>query len=478
VKRNLKSITMIGFLALIFLAISPAALAETVIRIKPLKKSEIRAIHNSLVSGQPLKESALNRDSGDETTCEIPAFFGLNRQGYVTVPEDYDNPNGRQIKVFYYGRVQTDRDPVVFFNGGPGSDSHGSAQIIEGDFIQSPEVHQLSFIYIDQRGTGCSDAFPSEPTPETIQRLTHYTSDNIVRDSEAVRETLFGAGSQWKVFGQSFGGLIVHRYALTAPQSIKGAYAHGFSLMKDQSDWLTMRIKSQKRVLELYFQTYPGDRAKLASIRQQIADDLCFTDEGTKVCGPKVIDAMTMFLGFSSSWPYMNATIKNLLAADGSLNSAALTKFVRNYVFGTYNNNALAGSVISMSEISDGESDQIACTKVNQKLVEQGETPDQWLINECRLLAGMTNDKWAELLKDVKNQKQMTPEMLKEALVKNPKLPFFLYSGQKDVFVPVETFTEEVDLVGSLLTYRSFPNSGHEGFHTERQVWKDLVSIH
>jgi len=476
----LKTTLFTSFLALIILVASSTAVANQPkrIHIQPLKKSELRAIQNSLITGQPIQESAVNRDTDtDEEVCEAPSFFGLNRQGHVTVPEDYSNPQGRQIKVFYYGRIQAGKDPVIFFNGGPGSDSHGSAQIIENDYIQSPEVHKLSFVYIDQRGTGCSDAFPTDPTKETVERLTHYTSDNIVRDSEVVREKLFGAGSKWKIFGQSYGGLIVHRYAMLAPESIKGAYAHGFSLMKDQTAWLTMRIKSQKRVLELYFKQYPNDRPKLEKLRQLVADDLCFDDAGTEVCGPKVLDALTIFLGFSTSWNYMSTTIKSMLNADGTLNMTELTKFVRNYVFGVYNSSGLAGSVISITEISNGDSDQDSCIKVNQNITAEGDQPENWLINECRLLAGMTNDKWTELLKEVNVQKLMTPDMMKDTLKKNPALPFFLYSGLKDVFVPVETFTEEVLALGNLITYREFADSGHEGFHTERQVWKDLVSI-
>ena len=475
----MKTILGTGLLAL-FVLFAGIASAETTVHIQPLRKSERQAIRNQLLTGQaPVESETSLRDSGNEDdTCEPPTFFGLNKQGYVTVPEDYSNPTGRQIKVFYYGRVQPGKDPVVFFNGGPGSDSHGSANVIENYYIQAPEIHQLSFVYIDQRGTGCSDPFPNEPTHETVERLTHYTSENIVRDAEAVREVLFGAGSKWKIFGQSYGGLIVHRYSMVAPQSIKGAFAHGFSLMVDQNDWLTLRIKSQKRVLELYFHDYPGDRAKLTSLRGLIADDLCFEETGTRICGNKVLDALTIFLGFSNNWYYINTQIGKLLKADGTLNMTELEKFVRNYVFGVYNSSGLAGSVISIAEISGGDSDQESCRLVNEKIAAEGEHPEQWLINECRLLAGMVNDQWNDLLHGINIHKQMTPAMLKQALTANPQMPFFLYSGEKDVFVPVETFVEEVTALGNLLTYRQYPNSGHEGFYTERQVWRDIVSVH
>ena len=467
---------LIAALMLMTSMTASSAFAEE-IRIKPLSKSEIRQIRSHLLKGEAIQESLARDNSDDETACPLPAFFGLNTQGYVTVPEDYANPHGRQIKVFYYGRVQPGKGPVVFFNGGPASDSHGSANILENYFIQAPEVHQQSFVYIDQRGTGCSDAFPSDPTEETVERLTHYTSENIVRDSEVVREKLFGAGSKWKIFGQSYGGLIVHRYALEAPQSVQGAFAHGFSLMKDQTQWLTLRIKSQKRVLEIFFQQYPDDRARLTTLRQLIKDDLCFNDGETKICGPDVLDGLTMYLGFSTYWSHLDSQIKKLLNADNTLSMNDLTTFVRNIVFGTYSGSGLAGSVISIAEISGGESDQDACKKVNQTIASEGDHPEAWLINECRLLAGLTNDKWTELLKGLTARKQMTPEMFKASLEQNPALPFFLYSGEKDVFVPYETFAEELATVGGLITYRQFPNSGHEGFYTERQVWKDLVSV-
>jgi homoserine acetyltransferase len=58
--------------------------------------------------------------------------------------------------------------------------------------------------------------------------------------------------------------------------------------------------------------------------------------------------------------------------------------------------------------------------------------------------------------------------------MQNASLPFYLYSGAKDVFVPIETFQEEIQKLGSRITYREFNASGHEGFYTEKQVWKDL----
>lgn len=407
--------------------------------------------------------------------CEAPTDLpGFNISGSVEVPEDYSLPEGQKIRVFYYGKLVSNMEPIVFFNGGPGSDSHSSAQLLSS--VHFPTAQNLSWIFIDQRGTGCSSPFPEDPTPENVERLTHYTSEEIVKDAEVIREKLLGPHSKWKVFGQSFGGLITHRYALIAPQSIKAAYAHGFSVMNDSQKWLELRVRSQKRVLASYLSQYPDDEAKIRQLRSQIPDTQCFSDGSTQICGNAVTDALTIFLGFTTSWPRLHTTLASLVGPDGHVSTTALNRFVDTFVFGVYNNNGLAGSVISMIEISAShETDQQACLRVNQAIEASGDNPQDWLINECRLLGSFQNSEWDQLLKNLNIQKLITPEFMKNTLVKNPQMPFYLYSGQNDVFVPVETFAEEVNTLGALIHYTHFMNSGHEGFSTEAKVWKDIA---
>lgn len=456
---------------LLVLSLALAACSKQVdnqdIQIAKVSTQEARAIINHLRTGKPVDDRLSPLDDECEAfKASLPTDFV---KGYVTVPEDWSQPHGRKIKVFYYGRLEAGKEPVVFHNGGPASDSHGSSELIEG----LPQGDKFSFIYVDQRGTGCSDAFPQDPTPENVLRLVNYTTREIVQDSEAIRAELLGT-QKWKVFGQSYGGQIVHRYAIEAPQNLKGAYAHGLSLMDNQNDWLKLRILSQKRVLEMYFKQYPGDRQKLTRIRSLIGDSLCFNDGDTKICGAKVMDALTIFLGFGNYWPYMNQTIGSLIS-NNQLNLNRLQTFVRSYVFGVYNSNGLAANVISVVEMSDGMSDAESCKLVNHKLEQAGETPQDWLLNECRLLAGMQNEQWSQLLATITVNKSMEPKQLKASLEKNPSLPFYLYSGEKDVFVPIETFQEEVATLGNLIHYTQFSTSGHEGFYTEAKVWEDLA---
>lgn len=398
------------------------------------------------------------------------------QQGFITVPEDWQHPDGRKIRVFYYARLQKDEQggvirPVVFFNGGPGGDSHSSYNILE----RQSASQDISFIYVDQRGTGCSDAFPVVPvTLDTAKRLELYGSRSIVRDAEALRIQLLGAQTRWTAFGQSYGGEIVHRYIEVAPQGLNGAYAHGASIMADPVAWLVQRLESQRRVIGDYFASYPEDAERLSAIRALIADTRCFQDGTTRICGPAVLDAATALLGFRTQWGTLHAWLAKLRNSDGSLAENVLANFVRGFAFGVYASNGFASSVISYSELTPGYTDAAGCHAALARLQGSSEDSLSWPINECRILMALRFP-WDGLIDGLKTTDALSLEGVAKSLEQMPSLPFFLYSGEKDVFVPVGTFHEEVSLLGSRITYRDFPNSGHDGFYSEQQVWDDLM---
>ena len=62
------------------------------------------------------------------------------------------------------------------------------------------------------------------------------------------------------------------------------------------------------------------------------------------------------------------------------------------------------------------------------------------------------------------------------AINAHPEIPVFVYSGAEDGFVPPETFADEVKALGGKIHYTNFPNSGHEGFLNEPQVWTELFN--
>ncbi len=433
--------------------------------------SRIRAGAAPVLGDEPGSESEVTASCAS-FILSLPTGY---EHGWVEVPENWNAPEGPKIRVFYYGssRVPGSRRPVVaFFNGGPASDSQSSFEAIR----LRPESADADFVFIDQRGTGCSSPYPADWTSESVARLIHYGTRSIVRDAEAVRERLLGAGSRWKVFGQSYGGMIVHRYLTAAAGSIASAHAHGFSVMKDSVSWLELRLRSQRRVWDDYLKMYPADEALLARVRAQVRADLCYTDGRLRACGDAILDGLTILLGFRDSWPELHTVLeRNLLRENGALNEAGLEWFTRTYVFGVYGAQALAAAVLTKVEISPGMSDSQGCDVALERLRASGEGPETWALNECRLLRSMRNPDLENRLREVTFTDPLTLEQLDAALGAGPEPRFFLYSGRRDVFVPVETFADEVTRLGARLTYREFYMSGHEGFLTERAVWSDLL---
>jgi len=421
-------------------------------------------------SKKPLDNQNLNTECA-EFRNSLPKNIVQN---FIEVPENWNQPEGQKINVFYYYE-NNNQEPVAFYNGGPAADSHSSYRVLS----QDQDYSKFKFVFIDQRGTGCSDSFPAEISKESLERIRHYSSRNIVRDSETIREKLFGKNSTWKVFGQSFGGHIVQRYIATANNGIKSAHSHGFSVMSDSAEWLTQRLMSQKRVLQDYFKQYPNDKVAIQKIRSKISENKCFKAEDVQVCGPKVLDALTIFLGFSTSWPSLNKIVQGLNTVSADLFQQRLNRYVENYAIGIYGNNYALGSVLGFVDQSNEK--QLSwnfCEEPLKRLKDRGEDPDSWIINECRLMPGLSHDKWDPLIKEF----MWTPGLVDELKISDiqkslqtTKLPFYLYAGKLDVFVPVETFTEQVTSLDGLMSYTLFENSGHEGFHTERLVWENLA---
>lgn len=448
--------------------------SDQVREVKSVSTKEVALLKRGIQQGQSLENLVLIDDQTEKDECQtfregLPSDYF---QKFISVHEDPKNSNSPLIKVFVYGKIEQGKDPVVFFNGGPASDSHGS------DLSDVPQSKDFSLIYMDQRGTGCSTPFPSDVNEKTLWRLKNYASRGIVADAEATRAELLDANTKWKIFGQSFGGLIVHRYITAAPEGVRSANAHGLSIMADADEWLKLRLLSQKRVLVEYLKEYPGDEKLLRTAQSLIPETQCWKSDVLSVCGPKVLDSLTIFLGFKSSWTSLHQVITTLVNGSGKLNKQRLDWVVEKLAFGVYASNYHAATVISMVDQSAPNPEFNVCRVPLEKLAKEGETPENWLINECRIIPNIQNSAWDPLLKNFVSDRKV-PDMLnleeiKQSLLANPLMPFYLYAGLLDVFVPYETFHEEISYLGNAVNFEMFPNSGHEGFMSEAKVWENL----
>ncbi len=161
------------------------------------------------------------------------AKHAVERRGFVTVPLDYNRPDGMKIDIFYRliptlgGSVDDASKPiVVVVNGGPGAGSHnyrplefnyddrsGAEKIEPPDRILNLERH-VRVLLIDQRGTdGLSaplDLDNPSLRPEVIAK--YFDSDDMARDHAQVINAVIPASERFYMINQSFGGQIGLKY--------------------------------------------------------------------------------------------------------------------------------------------------------------------------------------------------------------------------------------------------------------------------
>ena len=166
----------------------------------------------------------------------------------VTVPENWDAPAGRQIRlkvaVVRSSAASADPDPVVFLDGGPGGAATDDFPGIAPAFDALRRRHQV--LLIDQRGTGGSNALACDNEPggehaalneaarrarslagirDCLQRLApraapqYYTTSAAVRDLEAVRLAI--GAPPLNLLGISYGTRMAQQYARRYPQHVR-----------------------------------------------------------------------------------------------------------------------------------------------------------------------------------------------------------------------------------------------------------------
>jgi pimeloyl-ACP methyl ester carboxylesterase len=407
----------------------------------------------------------------------------------VETPEDPQVPDGPKIRVFYFYNAESIKDPnkkpVAFYNGGPGGDSHGMVESTP-KFIPKDIFNRISPVYIDQRGTGCSS-----PYPTSLASLRHYGSRGIVSDSEIIRQKLFGKNSKWSIFGQSYGGRIVHRYITLAPNSLEHASSYGGSIQSNPFDRIFYRIFAERRINDEYFKAYPDDVAVILKLKRD-SESMCFGKNAgqdkpslTKnldnfefgICNGPIWDGLFMFMGDTSYWPILHQTIldaeKNEQVYDSDSKLVSFREYYSTYLFDEMSSPAYCA--IAKLEMNTGLSDLETEDAAIEKIKQLDLDPQDALISETRFFKNL-KDKTCE--NDQKQFDYADPiliEDIKKSLDLNPSLQLYLYSGDLDPFVPRESFVEEVNFLGTRIKYTNHLGRGHFGYRKEKEVWENLV---
>jgi pimeloyl-ACP methyl ester carboxylesterase len=170
------------------------------------------------------------------------------RCGWLSVPENREQPEGRQVRlhvaVIPALRLEPTADPLFVLSGGPGQAA--------GDFYLSiaPALARLrrdrDIVVLDQRGTGRSNrldcTFPDESAitftdPQKLRALArsclaglpgdprYYTTSIAVRDLDEVRAAL--GYPAINLYGVSYGTRVAQHYMRRYPQRVRAAVLDG-----------------------------------------------------------------------------------------------------------------------------------------------------------------------------------------------------------------------------------------------------------
>lgn len=128
------------------------------------------------------------------------------------------DPEHGPHQVYYEQRGNPEGIPVLIVHGGPG-------YIFPEEALGFLHRDEYRVVLIHQRGIG-----NSYPTGSLVEN----TTENLVKDMEAVRQTL--SIDSWHVFGWSWGSTLATAYTLEHPNSIKSLTAYGLYLGTAEED--------------------------------------------------------------------------------------------------------------------------------------------------------------------------------------------------------------------------------------------------
>jgi pimeloyl-ACP methyl ester carboxylesterase len=114
--------------------------------------------------------------------CPFTVPLGLNVQcGYLTVPEDHDQPDGATIRlavaILKSSSSSPEPDPLIFLQGGPGGSAIQLELLGAMPRLFTYVLRNRDVILLDQRGTGLSE--PSLTCPEMVTLLGENTAPMI-----------------------------------------------------------------------------------------------------------------------------------------------------------------------------------------------------------------------------------------------------------------------------------------------------------
>ncbi|RUT69547.1 alpha/beta fold hydrolase [Flavobacterium cupreum] len=227
----------------------------------------------------------------EKTTTFFPEAAAINNEniewGYLTVPENWDQPQGKKIRIavaiLKSTSAKKDDHPVLYIEGGPGA---GGIKGIWG-WLKNPLRNNSTIIFADVRGTGfslpkfCPDlgkkfleilAKNQNATQDEQQKtiaamacrqdllnrdidINAYNSKAIAKDLNALKKAL--GYSKWNTYAVSYGTYTAQVYENDFPEDIQSLILD--SSISDISGYYNQNTTNYINSLEKVFSACKDD---------------------------------------------------------------------------------------------------------------------------------------------------------------------------------------------------------------------------
>jgi pimeloyl-ACP methyl ester carboxylesterase len=220
-----------------------------------------------------------------------------------SIPLDHSRTDGERITVFarevaaHDGR---DRPFLVFFQGGPGSESPRPTTPSTPTWLPRA-LKDYRVLFLDQRGTGRSTPVGKLPgvTPEQqAEYLKLHRADSIVRDAERIRQEL--GVERWSILGQSFGGFCACTYLSFAPEGLREAFFTGGlpPIARPTDDVYRATYDRVRERNRRFYARYPDDLDRVRALHARLESEELLLPSGDRLT-PRRFRQLGAMLGMS-----------------------------------------------------------------------------------------------------------------------------------------------------------------------------------